>query len=160
MSERSHAGELEALVGGEGVEPDEGWRLEWDDVDRGTARLVGGERTISVLVEGGGTDWVVTLAGRRVVVTVRTWRERLLAEAARAGGAHSGPVTVRATLPGLIAAVRVAAGDEVTEGDALLTIEAMKMQNEVRAPRGGRVAAVSVAAGDVVPTGAVLVTLE
>ena len=52
---------------------------------------------------------------------------------------HAGPVEVRATLPGLVVAVAVAAGDEVDEGAALLTIEAMKMQNEVRAPRAGRV---------------------
>ena len=63
---------------------------------------------------------------------------------------------VRATLPGLVVAVPVAVGDEVDEGAVLLTIEAMKMQNEVRAPRAGRVIEVSVAAGQTVMTGAPL----
>ena len=151
---------LEATVGGERVEPDGAWRLEWIDRERGLARLASTETAITVLVEGRGTEWVVTVRGRRIAVTVRTWRERLLADAERATRGHAGPVTVKATLPGLVAAVRVAPGDEVAEGDPLLTIEAMKMQNEVRAPRGARVVAVSVAAGDVVPTGAELLTLE
>ena len=152
--------DLEALVAGESVDPDRGWRLVWIDRASGVARLVSEDRAVMVVVEGGGADWVVTLRGRRIPVTVRTWRERLLAEAERATGSHAGPVTVKAMLPGRIAAVRVAPGDEVEEGDPLLTIEAMKMQNEVRAPRDARVAVVSVAAGDVVPTGAVLLTLD
>ncbi len=67
---------------------------------------------------------------------------------------------MRATLPGLVVAVGVAVGDEVAEGATLLTIEAMKMQNEVRAPRAGTVIEVAVAAGQAVATGASLVRLE
>ena len=46
------------------------------------------------------------------------------------------------------------------EGAPLLTIEAMKMQNEVRAPRAGPVIEVAVAAGQAVATGASLLRLE
>jgi biotin carboxyl carrier protein len=67
---------------------------------------------------------------------------------------------VKATLPGLIVAVAVEAGTEVAEGMTLLTIEAMKMQNEVRAPRAGTVAEVTVAAGQAVATGTPLVRIE
>ena len=150
----------EVLVGGESVRPAEGWRLELSDPARGIGRLVDGTTSVPVLVEGAGSEWVVTLRGRRVPVTVRTWRERLLAEAETAAGAHAGPIEVRATLPGLVVAVGVAVGDEVPEGATLLTIEAMKMQNEVRAPRAGTVIEVAVAAGQAVATGASLVRLE
>jgi biotin carboxyl carrier protein len=57
-------------------------------------------------------------------------------------------------------AVAVAVGDEVEQGASLLTIEAMKMQNEVRAPRPGRVVEIVVAAGVAVATGAPLLRLE
>ena len=50
--------------------------------------------------------------------------------------------------------------DEVAMGEPLLTVEAMKMQNEVRAPRSGRVIEVSVQAGETVATGAPLLRLE
>jgi acetyl/propionyl-CoA carboxylase alpha subunit len=151
--------DYEARIGDHRVRPADGWRLELTDPARGIGRLTDGAATVPVLVEGAGTDWVVTLRGRRVPVVVRSWRERVLAEAESAAAAHTGPIEVRATLPGLVVVVAVAIGDEVAEGDPLLTIEAMKMQNEVRAPRAGRVIEVAVAAGQAVATGASLLRL-
>lgn len=136
------------------------WRVEWEDPGHGLARVAGPTGVVAAIVEGGGSEWFVTLRGRRIPVTVRTWRERILAEAERATRVHGGPTVVKATLPGLVVAVAVAPGDEVEEGSPLLTIEAMKMQNEVRAPRAGRVIEVSVASGVAVATGAQLLRLE
>jgi len=150
----------EMQVEGERATPSEAWRLELIDADRGIGRLVGASGSVPVLVEGAGTDWVVTLRGRRIAVAVRSWRERIMAEAETAAMAHSGPMAVKATLPGLIVAVAVEVGDEVDAGTSLLTIEAMKMQNEVRAPRAGRVIDVSVQPGQTVATGAPLLRLE
>ena len=147
-------------VAGEPAEPADGWSLEWDDQALGVARMVGPDGFLPVVVEGAGSEWVVTLRGRRIPVLVRTWRERVLAEAESATRDDAGPIDVKATLPGLIVAVAVGPGDEVTEGMPLLTIEAMKMQNEVRAPRAGRVIEVVVAAGQTVATGAALLRLE
>ena len=73
--------DLETRVGGDAVEPADGWRLEWVDLAHGVARLTDGARSIGVLAEGQGSDWTVTLRGRRIPVTVRSWRERVLAEA-------------------------------------------------------------------------------
>lgn len=136
------------------------WQLEWEDREHGLARLAAEGRSIPVVVEGAGTDWFVTIRGRRIPVIVRTWRERLRAEAETASQSHTGPTTVKATLPGRVVAVAVAVGDEVEEGASLLTIEAMKMQNEVRAPRAGRVTEVSILSGQAVATGATLLRLE
>jgi biotin carboxyl carrier protein len=152
--------DLETTVNGEPVDSAEGWRLQWVDASHGVARLTDGEHSVLVLAEGHRTDWTVTLRGRRIPVTVRSWRERVLAEAETEARSHAGPVEVRATLPGLIVTVAVVAGDEVEEGAPLLTIEAMKMQNEVRAPRAGRVVEVKVAPGQTVATGAGLLRLE
>ncbi len=150
----------EVRIGEEAVEPADGWTLTWVDRERGVASLRGPDATLSAVVEGGGADWWVTVRGRRVAVQVMSWRERLLVEAERASGVHSGPVEVKATLPGLVVEVEVAEGAEVGEGDRLLTIEAMKMQNEVRAPRAGRVATIAVAAGQAVSTGQLLLRIE
>ena len=152
--------DYEARVDGQPVAAADGWRLDLVDRAHGVGRLTDGERSLLVLAEGQGSDWAVTLRGRRIPVTVRSWRERVLAEAETEARAHAGPVEVRATLPGLIVTVAVASGDEVAEGQPLLTIEAMKMQNEVRAPRAGRVIKVEVAPGETVATGAGLLRLE
>jgi biotin carboxyl carrier protein len=152
--------ELEVHIGDDVVAPADGWTLVWDDRRSGLARLVAADRSIPVIVEGSGTSWTVTLHGRRVATTVRSWREQLLAEAETEARSHGGPIVVTATLPGLVVGVRVAPGDDVIAGDPLLTIEAMKMQNEVRAPRSARVLEVHVAAGETVATGAALVRLE
>lgn len=148
-----------ATVAGQVREP-AGAEVEWVEREAGIARLQINGSTELVLVEGSGTDWTVTLRGRRIAVTLQTWRERMLAEAETAAAAQSGPTVVAATLPGLVVAVVVAVGDDVEAGASLLTIEAMKMQNEVRAPRAGRVVEVSVASGEVVATGAALLRLE
>jgi biotin carboxyl carrier protein len=56
--------------------------------------------------------------------------------------------------------VLVAVGDEVTEGQAIVVVEAMKMQNELKAPRAGRVTSIAVKANDSVIAGAVLAVIE
>ena len=148
---------FELRVDGRPVEGSDESPLVWLDRGRGIARL--GNGTIA-LVEGSGSEWTVTLRGRRVAVQVLTARERILVEAEGAEAAHAGPLDVKATLPGLIVAVEVASGDEVEAGAPLVTIEAMKMQNEVRAPRPGRVGRIAVEAGQTVATGALLLRLE
>jgi biotin carboxyl carrier protein len=152
--------DFEVSIDGAPIEALVGWTLTWLDAAAGIARLSDGSRSEVCLVEGSGTDWVVTIRGRRIPVAVRTWRERVLAEAESASRHHDGPVEVRATLPGLVVAVAVQEGDEVAQGATLLTVEAMKMQNEVRAPRAGRVAALAVVAGQAVAAGAPLLRIE
>jgi biotin carboxyl carrier protein len=152
--------DYEVSVDGDRVEPTAGWAPTWVDRQAGLLRVGDGEQVELVLVEGSGTDWAVTIRGRRIPVTVRTWRERVLAEAESASRGHDGPIEVRATLPGLVVAVAVRDGDEVSQGSTLLTVEAMKMQNEVRSPRSGRVAGITVTAGQAVAAGAPLLRIE
>ena len=152
--------DLEIRVGDEIVADEGAWRVDWIDREAGIARVSDGVISHLVLVEGAGTEWSVTIAGRRLPVTAMTWRERTLAEADVAARAHGGPLEVKASLPGLVVAIAVAAGSEVVAGDPLLTIEAMKMQNEVRAPRDGVVGEIVVAAGVAVATGQLLLRLD
>jgi biotin carboxyl carrier protein len=152
--------ELESAIGGQPVAPADGWQLDWSDRALGIGRVSNGEQAEVVLVEGSGTEWVVTLRGRRIPVVVRSWRERVLAEAEIASGGRGGSAEVRATLPGMVLAVAVKDGDEVRQGDPLVTVEAMKMQNEVRAPRSGRVGAVEVEPGQPVAAGALILRID
>lgn len=152
--------EADLLVEGRPEVPDPGWSLTWVDADHGVAMLQRGEERATVIIEGGPSAWTVTIAGRRVAVTTRSHRQRLLAESSQVSAPRHGAAEVWATLPGMVVAIRVDVGDEVAEGDPLVTIEAMKMQNEIRAPRAGRVVGVEVVPGQAIASGALLVRLE
>ena len=73
---------------------------------------------------------------------------------------HAGDGQVRAPMPGRIVLLPVAAGDTVAKGEALVTLEAMKMEHAQVAPFDGTVAAVLCAVGDQVSEGALLIRLE
>ena len=62
-------------------------------------------------------------------------------------------------MPGTILKVNVAAGQTVKEGDLLVVLEAMKMENEIFAPKSGTVTQVAVSKGASVNTGDVLVVI-
>jgi biotin carboxyl carrier protein len=102
-----------------------------------------------------GAELWADVAGRRLSASV----ERARASGAGAGaGASAG--AVRAPMPGKLLQVRVQVGDRVTTGQALLVIEAMKMENEVVAPFAGAVRSVAVAAPSTVEKGALLLELD
>jgi len=79
------------------------------------------------------------------------------APAAAASAADGTPVT--APLPGNVLSVKVGEGATVKEGDVLLIIEAMKMENEVAAPCDGTVKQILVSQGQMVATGDTLVII-
>lgn len=66
---------------------------------------------------------------------------------------------VKAPMPGNILKINVAPGQKVEEGDVLIVLEAMKMENEIVATKSGTVAQVAVNKGAVVETGAPLIVI-
>lgn len=81
------------------------------------------------------------------------------APAAPAGAALAAGEIVKSPMPGNILKINVSNGQKVNEGDVLLILEAMKMENEVVATKAGTVAQIVVAKGAVVETGAPLVVI-
>lgn len=80
------------------------------------------------------------------------------APAASAGGA--GSIKVEAGAAGKVFKIEANVGQSVKKGDAVVIIEAMKMEIPVVAPQDGTVASIDVAVGDAVEAGAVLATLN
>jgi biotin carboxyl carrier protein len=81
-------------------------------------------------------------------------------EATRGGRQGGGVRRVTSPIPGRVLDVLVAAGDQVTQGQPVVIVEAMKMANELRAPIAGRVTRVDAVKGAAVDAGAPLVVVE
>ena len=79
---------------------------------------------------------------------------------APAAPAAAGKTVIEAPLPGNVFKVLVKAGDKVTSGQAVIVLEAMKMENEVFSPCDGVVASVNVTEDGTVNTGDVMLTIN
>jgi pyruvate carboxylase subunit B len=152
----------EVIVGHSGLVVD-GEELEADistlpGSDRQHLRLDG--RSLSLFARRRESSWVIELEGRLLEVSVEDERTRHIRELA----SHVAPVETRrdllAPMPGLIVRIEVVEGQDVQEGDGLVVMEAMKMENELRAAAAGRVESIEVQPGQAVERDAVLLRLE
>ena len=121
------------------------------DPETGEAPAVRTVSAISRTKQSGGT---IVSTGLRFV---RSGEETALTGAA---ATRRRALKVRAQMPGKIVRVHVAAGDSVKKGQSLLTMEAMKMENEIRALQDGIVKSAGVVVGQAVESGAELLVIE
>ena len=117
-------------------------------------------RSWQAAVSRSGDEFRVSIDGEVHAVTVQDERTRKIQRGLGKLTPPSGEVTVKAPMPGLVRGVAVQAGDEVTQGQGLVILEAMKMENELRAPRPGAVKDVRVKVGDKVEQGQALVVIK
>jgi acetyl/propionyl-CoA carboxylase alpha subunit len=115
--------------------------------------------------EGQGRQYRCVLDGDGVVIDGRWYGfevedPRSLQGRRGAGAGTEGPRSVKAPMPGRVVRLLVAVGESVDEGQGVVVIEAMKMQNELKSPKAGRVVRVGAAVGDTVGSGDVLVVVE
>jgi biotin carboxyl carrier protein len=109
--------------------------------------------------------------GREVRLMVTTGGQVLPAEvsdaavegvAARAaqGRVSTGPISLRAPMPGRVVKLLARAGDQLKAGQGVLVVEAMKMENEIKVPRDGRLREMRAVEGAAVDAGEELAVLE
>jgi biotin carboxyl carrier protein len=128
-----------------------------------------GESFYSVLVRGQSIPVVarridgryeVLVRNRHRIVTVETERSLLMKRWRSTVEQSASHVEIRAPMPALVVRVEVGPGDIVTEGQGLITLEAMKMENEIRSGRPGKVRRVLVEKGQAVEKNQLLIELE
>ena len=104
---------------------------------------------------------LVSHDGNDILIVEKGWPHRFApfrTSGAAAGGASDGAIL--SPMPGRVIAVEVAAGDAVTKGQRLITLEAMKMEHSLVAPFDGTVAELNAEAGGQVSEGKLLVRVE
>lgn len=117
-------------------------------------------RSYELLIEAERFRYGVTLRGEWFDVQVEDDRTRRLNAGRKAPGVPGGDLAVTAPIPGLVVKVLVQPEETVVEGQPLVILEAMKMENEIRARRAGVVKKVQVSAGQRVEQNGILLLVE
>lgn len=131
--------------------------IDFRSIGPGRYSLLKDRKSLEIVVEVTSEGYDILMDGRRYAGQVLD--ERALLMANRKGGLRLNSGEVTSPMPGLIVQVPVAIGDTVNEGQAVVILESMKMQNELKAPRPGKVEQVLVAQGQTVEKGALLVVI-
>ena len=123
---------------------------------------------VSMIVDGESYSVEFEEAGDEIAVQVKnqiTWvdvadERKLRLRAGRAGFAAEGRQVILAPMPGKVVKVLVKLGDDVKEGQGLVVVEAMKMENELKSPKAGKIVELPAREGSPVETNARLVVVE
>lgn len=124
-----------------------------------TRKVIVNGKEYEVELDGEGTTWKATVGGQTFEIEMP---EAAVAAKPRRSGSRkkkkSG--TVSANIPGKVVTVEVEEGQVVVEGQVILILEAMKMQNEIQAPVSGTVVSVECAEGEAIEANVPLVVIE
>jgi pyruvate carboxylase subunit B len=153
---------FEVEMGGEGIRVDgrpvdaslyraDGSPLAALHVDAATYPLLASRRTKG--------HWALRLRGIPLDAEVIDERTKTIRDLAGVGAGPAGPRPIVAPMPGMVLRVEVEEGDTVAEGQGVVIVEAMKMENELCASGAGVVSRVLVAEGEAVEKDQVLVEL-
>jgi biotin carboxyl carrier protein len=131
----------------------------------GAMTLSGHGRVVVAFVEpreddAGSGEVNVWIAGRKIPVRVKDERDLLMERYGLQTFERHGRHEVHAPMPGLVVRVLVEVGQEVRQGQGLIVLEAMKMENEIRAEAAGVVNRIHVTDGDAVTKNAILLEFE
>ena len=128
-------------------------------LDHGAVSLIVDDESYAVEFDDHGDEVGVLVKGQVLRMDVADER-RLRLRAATAGFTAEGRQVITAPMPGKVVKVLVKVGDEVKEGQGLVVVEAMKMENELKSPKAGKVVELHAKEGSAVENNAKLVVVE
>ena len=112
-------------------------------------------------VERDGDAWIVRVGGREFTIEVDGGvPSEIATRSTGRGRRRNRSGTISSSIPGKVVSLHAAVGDRVGDGEVLLVLEAMKMQNEIQAPISGTVTEVNCESGDSVEANVPLVIIE
>lgn len=127
--------------------------------EAGRMHLIYNGEAHDVGVRHGDDGVVVEIKAERHVIDVLNERQKRM-RVAGVGGRGAGGPELESPMAGKVVAINVSPGDAVEEGECVLIIEAMKMENDLKAHISGTIGQVAVEVGQAVEVGDLLVTIE
>lgn len=130
------------------------------EVEPGVWSVIEGTRSYEVRFArgtAGSSAREIRVDGTRIEASIKDSREW---DPAGAGEIAKKGAQIKAPMPGKVIRVLVEPGQQVTAGQGVIVVEAMKMQNELKSPREGRVSAITAREHQAVNAGMVLMTIE
>tara|TARA_B110001452_G_C14959330_1_gene335496 strand:+ start:178 stop:579 length:402 start_codon:yes stop_codon:yes gene_type:complete len=124
-----------------------------------TRKVIVDGTEFEVVIEGEGTSWSATVEGKTFQIEIPD-AAPVMKKKRNTSGKKKKSGTVSANIPGKVVTVEVNVGDEVVEGQVILILEAMKMQNEIQAPVSGTVTSVNCEEGQAIEANIPLVIIE
>ena len=149
------------------VREGEGWTCKLDGhpvpinvapTQEGMLSILLNGKSYEVKQEITATESNIVIGSQRFSTVVRDPRSLRSRRTTDAGG--QGPRKITAPMPGKVVRITATVGSEVEAGQAVIVIEAMKMQNELKSPRKGILKKLSVAEGAAVEAGQALAEVE
>lgn len=125
------------------------YQVDFDSVsDQPVFSLLVDGKSYESYIYPGDQGWQVFLFGMLYLASVEDERERRLRAASGGNVVERGEYFLKAPMPGLVISIPVTEGQHVEQGDVLVILESMKMQNELKSPRAGIVSRLRVEPGD------------
>ncbi len=149
------------------VRAEQEWKCKLDGKDMPLDVVAAQDGILSLLLQGKsyevkqetvGAESNVVIGHERFSATVRD--PRSLRSRRRSGASEQGVMKIKAPMPGKVVRILAPAGAQVENGQSVLVIEAMKMQNELKAPKSGVVKKINVEEGAAVDAGQALAEVE
>ncbi|MDQ3797989.1 MAG: biotin/lipoyl-binding protein [Acidobacteriota bacterium] len=133
------------------------YALEASEVEPNVYLLKHENRVFQLYVAPSETP-IVTLGNHSFEIKISD--PKRLRGAGGAGGSADGTIEIKTAMPGKVVRVIAEQGAEIKQGESVLVVEAMKMQNEMKSPKDGIVKEIRVAEGATVNAGDVLAIIE
>lgn len=137
-----------------------GYEIDWVEIDVNRYSLLINGKSFSMTLERSANGaYIANFNGKEYHCTVEDERSKRLREFISDISAADGPVEITAPMPGMVIDIAVQKGDSVVEKQALVVLEAMKMENEIRSVAKGKIGKIYVQPGQAVEKGQSLMTI-
>ena len=114
---------------------------------------------VLVGADAAGKKFKIAIEGEIFFVEIKDELDQMIEQMGLGAGGNKKHTNIKAPMPGLVLEIAVTEGQQVVEGDRLLILQAMKMENSILIPADAVIKKILVAKGEVVERGQVLVEL-